>query len=97
MPKPVLARVLASVAALDAAQEATENSIELVRPFPEWRVSRSCKAVAATIPQIFVRHAVDVIEVDDAVGGAIHHRDRDRRGFDGKTLVDAGAGPRDLE
>src|SRR3979411_1748161 len=84
-------------AGYDVPQKALENRVEVIRRLPERRVARSIQPQTAAFPQIGIGDGVDIIEVDQSIGAAVHHRERDRAALHGQSLVDAFAGARGLE
>jgi hypothetical protein len=76
-------------ACVDVAKKAIEHGIELSGRFPERRMAESVQAMTTTFPQIGVDDAIHIIEVDDAICPAVHHRERNRARPDDLPLVDS--------
>jgi hypothetical protein len=66
-------------------KEAVQKSIKLLGPLPVATVSRVFDANRAAAPEPPECQAVDEIEVDHGVFGAIHDGQRDRRDFNVST------------
>jgi hypothetical protein len=84
-------------AGFNVPQETFENRIEVARRFPERRVPWAGQAMTVPFPQIAIGDGIEVIEIDEAIRAAVHHRERDWAAFHDQTLVNAFSGACGLE
>ena len=79
-------------ACIDVAKKAIKHGIELSGCLPERRMTEPGQAMTAAFPQIGVGDAIHIVEVEDAICPAVHHRERNRARPDDLPLVDAFSG-----